>query len=427
MKFIKKFLYGLMLMCGVFAPNMAFADWGILSVDSLDISNLVPIVLDSFMFVANGTYTYFVGDHQDGIVYVLVWGFLAFYIALYLIKLYIPKFGLTIFGFKPGDSISNIGGMKIAENIAKPAIRALLAAILLLPLRPEFITRNLINPFLNFGSIYTTEIIKISSDVGFDDNKQIECPHDLLIQGWLDKESCEYLIQPVHVLSHANNTVIKRGFKYLSSGLQSLTTLMVHNSGQGFMDIITGILLIFTFVSCNIFMALLIIQAVFSFGMALILYPFNVAAWVAKKNDHWFDIWPAFSGIIDGLKQVVVAMIACAFILCINLALVGALFQWNSRSFVAAAGGTSYSNIPDVGSFSTGFGEHSLLWLSCLLTFFLMLKLFDTTKEKLAGYVGQGSTALYDQVKDDAKTTWNIVKGIPGKAKNIWGAVKGTK
>ncbi len=425
MNVIKKFLFGCAFLFGAIAPNMALAGWGLLDVDSLDISKLVPIVLDAFMFVANGTYAYFVGPNHNGIIYLLIWGFFAISISLYLIKLYIPKFWTSTFGFKSGDTIDNTGGMKIAENIAKPAIRVLIAATIFLPIRPDVMTKYLINPFLSFGSIYTTEILKIASDVNFDNARNISCPANLMAQGWLDAESCEYLIQPVHTLSHANNTVIKRGFRYLSSGLQTLTSLMSHNSGQGFMNIISGILLIITFTSCNIFMALLIIQAIFNFGMALILYPFSVAAWVAKKNDSWFDIWPAFSGIIDALKKIVITMIACAFILCVNLALVRALFQWNSRIFVAAAGGVAYSNLPNISSLSSGFGGHSMLWLSCLLTFFLMNKMFEITREKLTGYVGKDATQLYNQVKGDAKTTWDMAKAVPGTAKNIWGVFKG--
>jgi hypothetical protein len=422
MKFVKKFLCGLSLLFGALVPNMAFAGWGILDVDSLDISKLVPIILDAFMTVANGTYAYFVGDNYNGIIYFFVWGFMAFYIALYLIKLYLPKFWLSTFGFKPGDTV-NIGGMKIAENVLKPSIRALVAVILLLPMHPEFIARNVINPFLSVGSIYTTEIIKMSSDVNFNNQKTIDCPNNLLEQGWLDSKSCNYLIQPVHILSHANNTVIKRGFRYLSNGLQSLMSLMSHDGGQGFMNIISGILLIITFTGCNIFMALLMIQAIFDFGMALILYPFNVAAWVAKKNDSWFDIWPAFSGIIGALKQILVTMIACAFILCINLALVSALFQWNNTEFVAAAGGVAYSNMPTSGYASVGFGGHSVLWLSCLLTFFLMNKIFETTRTKLTEYVGDTSTKLYNKVVDDAKRTVQIAKGTAGEIKKVWGKI----
>ncbi len=420
MKFIKRFLCGLCLIFGAFAPDIAFAGWGLIDIDSLDISKLVPIVLDSFMFVANGTYAYFVGEHHDGIIYLLVWGFLLFYIALYLIKLYIPKFWTTTFGFKSGDTIDKVGGMKIAENIVKPSIRALVAVIVLLPLRPTFITENLINPVLKFGSIYTTEIINVSTGMGIGGGREISCPRDLLDQGWLSRESCNYLIQPVHILSQANNTVIKRGFRYLSSGLSSLATLMVHNSGQGFMNIITGILLITTFIGCNVFMALLIIQAIFNFGMAVILYPFNVAAWVAKKSDAWCDLWPAFSGIIEGLKQIVITMIACAFILCVNMALVRAIFQWNNSMFVAAAGGVAYSNLPNMGANASGFGGHSMVWLSCILTFFLMNKMFAITREKLVGYVGKDATALFESTKTNAKDLWGGAKSTFSGVKKIF-------
>ena len=418
MNLIKRILCGICLVFGAFAPSTVFAS-GALGVDALDISGLVPIVLDAFMFVANGTYEYFVG-HGDGIIYFLVWTFFAFYIAVYLIKLYMPNLWIKIFGFKPGDSIENTTGIKIAENVLKPGIRVLVAVAILLPLRPEFMAKTLINPFLSFGSLYTQEILKLSPVTTCNNNAApVQCPDSLTAQGWLDKESCEYLIQPVHTLSQANNCVVKRGFVYLSSGLSVMQTLMSHNSGQGVMNIITGILLITTFVGCNIFMALLIIQAIFNFGMALILYPFGVAAWVAKKSDAWFDIWPPFSGILDALKQIVVTMIACAFMLCVNLALVRALFQWNSSMFVAAAGGTAYSNLPNIGANSGGFGGHSMVWLSCILTFFLMNKIFETTKEKLTGYVGKDATALYNQVKNDSKTAWGMAKNTPGKIKPL--------
>lgn len=423
MNFIKRILCGIAVLMGAFAPNIAMA--GIIDVDSLDISGLVPVVLDAFMFVANGTYAYFVGEHHNGIIYLLIWGFVAFYIALYLIKLYLPKFWLKTFGFDaPSATVENTKGVKIGESIIKPGIRVLVAVLVLLPLKPQFLANGLINPFLHFGSLYTTEIIKISSDLSFQTEQNIKCPSGLLEQGWLSNESCNYLIQPVHVLSRANNAVVKRGFKYITSGLQSLVSFVSHNSGQGFMNIITGLLLIGTFTACNIFMALLIIQAIFDFGIALILYPFNVIAWVTKQSDDWFNVWPAFSGIIDALKKIIITMIASAFILCVNLALVSAIFQWNGRVFVAAVGGTAYSNLP-TGVNSSGFGEHSVLWLSCLLTYFLMNRIFEITRDKLKEYTGKGSTELYDRVKGDVKTSVDIVKSTGKSFKTAWKVFRG--
>ena len=121
MNYIKKFLCGLLVIFGAFVPDVACA-WGIIpSADSLDISGLIPIIISSFMNVATGSYEYFVGHNRDGIIFLLVWGFLAFYIALYLVKLYIPKFWLSTFGFKSGDSINDVTGMKITENVVKPS------------------------------------------------------------------------------------------------------------------------------------------------------------------------------------------------------------------------------------------------------------------------------------------------------------------
>lgn len=421
MNFIKKILCGLLLIFGTCMPNMAFA-LDIDAISELDISGLVPIVLDSFMFVAQGTYEYFVGS-GGGLVYLLVLGFFIFFVISYLIKLYIPKFWLSTFGFKSGDSVESVGGMKIAENLLKPALRAIIALTILLQLRPEFIAKFTINPFLHFGAIYTEEIINLSSDMGVPEDKKINCSEKITTNGWLDQESCEYLTQPVRILAHANNAIVKRGFRYLASGLGSLRTLFIHDGGQGFMGIITGLLLISTFVACNVFMSLLIIQAIFNFGMALILYPFSVAAWVAHKNDSWFDIWPAFSGIINALKQTIITMIACAFILCVNLALVRAIFQWNNSAFVAAAGGIAYSNLPPTGAGSSGFGGHSMVWLSCILTFFLMNKIFEITREKLNNYVGKDADNLYKSVKTDAKTVWGEIKSGYKTIKNVRKAV----
>ncbi len=421
MNFIKKFFAAIVCFLGAFVPGVANA--AIINIDSLDISGLVPIVLDAFMFVANGTYAYFVG-HGDGIIYLLIWGFVAFYIASYLIKLYIPKFWLKTFGFKaPSVTADNATPTKIGEDLIKPGIRVLVAVLVLLPLRPQFLANAVINPFMHFGSLYTTEILKASSNINLQSSIDIKCPENLLEQGWLSKQSCEYLIEPVHVLSVANNAVVKRGFKYISSGLP--TSLMTHNGGQSFMNIITGLLMVGTFTACNIFMALLIIQAIFDFGIALILYPFNVAAWVVKPSDPWFNIWPAFSGIIDALKKMIVTMIACAFMLCVNIALVSALFQWNSTIFVSSVGGTAYSSVPSASANSSGFGEHSVLWLSCLLTFFLMNKVFEITRDKLKSYVGKGGTDLYDSVKKDVKTGWDITKSNAKTAQNLWKVFRG--
>jgi len=66
-----------------------------------------------------------------------------------------------------------------------------------------------------------------------------------------------------------------------------------------------------------------------------------------------------------------------------------------------------------------------MVWLSCILTFFLMNKMFEITREKLTEYIGGNSTDLYNKVKTEAKTGWNIMTGFSGNIKNIGKYVKG--
>ena len=155
----------------------------------------------------------------------------------------------------------------------------------------------------------------------------------------------------------------------------------------------------------------------------MILYPFYVLTYVAKPSDKWFDIWPAFGGITKALQDLIITMIACAFILCINLAIIKSLFDWNSSVFVVAAGGSTASNIPTVANNSIGFGGHSLTWMSALLTFYLMFRIFEITQKQLKKYA-PGMDGLYNQVRGDAKTVWKGAKDWGGKVGKAIGWIK---
>ena len=404
------------------APHAAIAgNWAV--VDKLNLAPFVPHVLDAFMTVARGTYEYFVGK-GDGIIYVLIWTFLAFSILLYTGLMWFPKRWVEFLGFSGGGEMwdGKLSGFAMSETILKSAMRAIIAATFLLQVKPVYVTQWLVNPFLEFGAIYTKSIIDVANINGANvDN--IKCPESVLAGDWMSKTSCDFLIQPVAKVSAANNTIVKRGFEYLSRGLRGLLTLVPHG-GQNIMSVITGVLLIFTFVGCNLFMALLIIQGIFEFGMALILYPFGVLAWVAKRSDKWFDIWPPFSEIIKALQKLVITMIACAFILIINIAVVRALFQSGATASVAA-GGAASSNLMNgtVTTTAVNFGGHSLLWLSALLTFFLMNAIFDMTRKKLTDY-SSTKTWLYDQAKSDLKATTNWTKNAYTSIKKAIGLIK---
>ena len=100
-----------------------------------------------------------------------------------------------------------------------------------------------------------------------------------------------------------------------------------------------------------------------------------------------------------------------------NVAIVKALFSWNSSVFNVTTGVNVETNLP--GS-DISFGEHSIIWLSSILTFYLMYSLFDKTKELLLRYSKERND-LFDSVKSDSKSLYNIVKS---KINLVRGALK---
>ena len=389
-------------------PGVSFADS---LAQKLDLSPFVPLVLDALMSVATAGYDFFVGG-GTGIIYVLVWGFLAISLATYGLKLFFPKIWVSFFGFSGGGDLSaGTDGMTIAQGALRPCIRAIIAVTVLLPIKPVYMTNWLINPFLQIGALYTHAITETINDSGTQ-SRTVECPPDIIAKEWISPSSCDFLIQPVSDLSRANNRVIERGFEFITRGLRGLITLVPHG-GEDFMNLVTGILLVFTFVASNLFMAMLVIQGIFNFGMSLVLYPFSVLTYVVKPSDKWMDIMPAFDGVIKALQQLIITMIACAFIMTINVAVVKALFQWNTSVFSVAAGGSAHSNVPTIANGAIGFGGHSILWLSGILTFYLMFKIFQLTREQLDAYVGSGMGDL----NKNAKTDWAT---MVSKARNIF-------
>ena len=407
-----KSLFGVFLLCVFFTQN-ALAE-SIL--DKFDLSGFVPLILEVMMNTATSLYRFFVGN-GTGLIYILIYFFLAFYIGLYLVKMYLPKDWLSFLGFKDGGEVwaGKAKAWSITENVAKPCVRAIVAIIFLLQIKPVYVTEWLVNPFLEFGSVYTEQVLK-TTNLATETTTEPVCPEPIIAQDWITERGCDFLIRPVHVISQQNNKVIEYGFKFLKTGLRGTMTL-IPRGGENFLNIITGLLLISAFVASNLFMALLIIQAIFDFGLSLIMYPFSVLTWVVKKSDKWFDILPPFSQIIDSLKKLIITMIACAFILCINIAVVKALFNWSSSAFNVAAGGMGSTNFPTITNTGMNFGGHFMLWLSSILTFFLMQSIFNMTRERLEMYTMKPD--LYNKVTKDAGTLWKKAKAAPDTIKNI--------
>ena len=140
--------FAVLVLCSLFM-NPAHAD----IVDAYDLSPFVPLVLETMMNIATSLYKFFVGN-GNGIIYILVYIFLAFYICLYLVKMYIPKDWLSFLGFSEGGDMweGKADAWKITENILKPSLRAVIAIVLLLQIKPTYVTEWLVNPFLEFGS-----------------------------------------------------------------------------------------------------------------------------------------------------------------------------------------------------------------------------------------------------------------------------------
>ena len=417
-----KIIFGAIVLFGFFVQP-AHAN----IIDAFNLAPFVPLVLDSMMNMATSLYRYFVGN-GTGIIYILVYAFLGGYLVLYLVKIHLPKDWLGFLGFTGGGEMweGKATGWSIAENVAKPCLRAIVAIVILLQIKPIYVTEWLVNPFLEFGAIYSETILNTVSNTEAAKQDIPSCPESVAENGWISKRSCEFLVQPVYIISQENNRVIKYGFGYLKSGLKGLM-LLIPRGGENLLNIITGILLIVAFVSSNVFMALLIIQGIFEFCLSLIMYPFNVLTWVAKKSDDWFNPLPAFSQIIEALKKLIITMIACSFILCINIAIVRALFHWSPSSFVVGASGVSTTNMPAIANTAEGFGQHLLLWLSSLLTIFLMLNIFNMTKERLELYAKGTSKDLYNNVKSDTKIMWGKIKSVPDKIKNVIDIAKKAK
>ena len=105
----------------------------------------------------------------------------------------------------------------------------------------------------------------------------------------------------------------------------------------------------------------------------------------------------------------------------VNVAVVHALFGSTNTVFNVAAGGSATSNL--VTTNAIGFGGHSMLWLSAILTFFLMNAIFEMTKEQLNKYA-PGMTGMYEQVKGDFKTTTTKAKDTYTSIKKILGLIK---
>jgi hypothetical protein len=341
----------------------------------LSLSWIIPIVLESMMFAAEGIYKYFV---ESGIIYTLIGGWLLFSLGLSLVKMNFSKDWLGVFGFTGGGELvdGKTDGMTIGKEFLKPLLRAVAIAILL-QLRPGYMTKFIIDPFLEFGAVYTnsiTDIILPNKEV-----TKVQCPKELNL--YLSKRGCEFITQSMGNITNVNSQIIKRGFDFIVIG--------------DFLSVITGIFLIITFFSSNLFTAMIIVEGVFKFGVSLMLYPLKVMVYVAKKDggDKWIDPWPVFNDIIKALQKLVISLIAICVMLLVNISVAGTVFYFDPSQ-------------------TYGFGEHSITWISSLVMFLMVTHVFKVTRDQMEKYISDDDmTGFYSKIRDGAK-------GIAGKIKD---------
>ena len=206
---LQRLLLPMVFVTVLMAPEIAWAGkWAI--VDKLDLSPFVPRVLDAFISVARGTYEFFVGN-GNGLVYDLVWGFMLIAILLYAALMWFPKKWTAFLGFSGGGEMweGKLSGFTMAENVLKTVMRAIIAVTLLLQVKPVYVTQWIVNPFLEFGALYTEVIFKTQNQ-GTSSISVPECPPNVMSGDWISPRSCEFLIKPVAQLSAENNKIIKR-------------------------------------------------------------------------------------------------------------------------------------------------------------------------------------------------------------------------
>ncbi len=366
----------------------------------LSLAPLVPMVLDAFTHVAIGTYQYF-----RPIIPTLIYIFLLFSLTVYIVKQFIPKQFLSALKLNSDFIIQSDkpDPFKLAENILKPIMRGVIAISLLLPLNPKYIIQYGIDPFLQFGAIYTSHILGNEHDFTLQRYTPATAHSDT---DYYSESSRYYLTAPLQEISKKNNEIIKSGVELAINGAITLK----------FLQVLTGLALVLAFFSSNLFMSLMFITAIFHFGMALILYPFKIVVYVIKPgNDDWANFLPVFSDIISALRKLILTMIMSAFVIIINIQLVRALF-----------GPTEMERLRQITSndLVSGFGAHEFTWLSAILTFMVMYEIFDLTQKKIASYGGESDQSIY---KSATGTITTFGKNVAGLAKNFMKKPGGAK
>ena len=381
-------------------------------VETFSIAWMVPLVLDALMLVARAIYEYFV---DSGVFYAFITLFLLIDVSLYLMKMYFPKSWVEFLGMSGGGELyANPNAWGMGESILKRMVRALLASVVLIQIRPHHVTNYLIEPFMQFGAIYTESI----TTVIMPSSRAVPSGCYMNLDGYMSSAACEFIMKPMNEIARVNTAIISSGlgltlrgiggFAWRSAAIVVTGGIGAFFLGEGWaaslLNIITGIVLISTFFSFSLFAAFMIIRGVFKLGISLILFPFRVMTFVMNDSDKWIDPWPPFKEIVKDVRNLVVAMIAVSFVLIINITVAAALlnFEFDGEA--------------------VSFGAHSATWISAIMSFYVMFEVFKRTQKLVEDYVKDGDmTGMYAKVKEGfEKQTGEFARW----GKSLWGIIR---
>lgn len=372
-----------LLFLAIFSPATVMA-----AATDLSLSPFIPITLDAISIVSMATFK-LAKDLFPSLIYI----FLAVKITIYLFKMYMPKQLLGVLGFSGGGEMwDNPDAMNIVQTTLKPIIRAVIALAFLLQLSPKIMTEAVVDPLLKFGAIYTEKVLEATPNMIPDTPNQVR---NISSENKLfTNETVDSMRRPLDALSQANNEFIVLGGKMTLHGLAKLSIL----------TILSGLVMMATFFSSNLFIALLLLQAIFYLGLSFIMYPFYVLIYVVKDSKDWINPIPAFTDIFQSLKKLIITMIASAIVTILNIQMIKALYSSGDVEKF-----NSLMEIEDADALAGSFGFQSMSWLYAIILIFLYYKIFTIIRGKISEYGGESDETMYNNVKSDSKYISNTI------------------
>ncbi|MDR2685448.1 MAG: hypothetical protein LBB23_01590 [Rickettsiales bacterium] len=358
-------------------------DW--LNATSFD--KFVPLVIQAMMGAAAGVYDYFVPVLSG-----LLWIVIVFNSAVFTTKQFFPANWLSFLGMngggywaKPTDLIRGI-----PMRLVKQIVRASIATLLLLTIRPSLITDTIINPMLRVGTMITEFVVPSSTA------SRAQCLPGATRE-FFDEKLCSDFANPIASIVYKNNQMVALGLSIINMKFPANGGGVAANAagvvsppdlGKGIFNFIVGLFMAGTFFMFGLRLASILLQGILDFCFAIILFPFKVFSYCLKatEGDDWFNPGDALGDIIESLRKLIVTMIVAGIATTINMIL------------IASVVGSGTANLS-----GGGWGTGIMTILGSVLCLLIMNKFYEIAKEKIAQYGGANNTALYDLTKKTAK------------------------